>query len=102
MIQMKFKFANETIRINVNEREIYYGDRYFQRLLRLIPPEEGIIQKIRNSRNRIPNQIAELFTLTEKEKQEYDSCKTDKEIADICIIDVTKKGGKLISMENGA
>jgi hypothetical protein len=40
-----------------------------------------------------------LFILTRAEEAEYNNCKTNEELAQVCINDIRKKGGKIISIE---
>lgn len=99
VICLTFKIGNEMIRIKIENREVFYGDRLFQSMVRCIPPDGNFLLKIKNSRNKIPYSIAELFTLTKSEEEEYNNCKTDEDLAEICLVDIKKKGGKLISIE---
>lgn len=98
-ILLTFKFSEEIIKIKIDNKSIYYTDRIFQNMIRIVPPDGNIMLKIMNSRNKIPKSLAELFTLTKEEQQEYDNCNTDEDLSIICINDAKKKGGKLISIE---
>lgn len=99
MIKLTFIINRETFRIFIKGREIFYGDRKWRRMIRLIPPDEEFMKKIVMSRNQIPSQVKELFNLTEEEQKEYDNAETEEELAEICIRDSKKKGGSLLKKE---
>jgi len=54
-----------------------------------------MVQKIKMSRNKLPIQLAKMFTLTKEEQAEYDSAKSDDELATIIIRDGRSRGCKL-------
>lgn len=99
MILITARIATETIKVKIDNREVFYSDRLFQNLIRLIPPDENFLTKIINSRNKIPKHIVNLFILTKAEQAEYNNCKTNEELAQVCINDIRRKGGKIISIE---
>lgn len=84
-------------------REIFYADRIWKNKIRLVPEDEKFALKIAMSRNRYPNVNLEtfkmLFKLSDEERLEYESAKTEEELAQICIRDVRKKGGVLRKRE---
>lgn len=101
MIRLIFNINRETFKVEIDKRQIWYLDRKWDKTIRLIPPDEGFIKKIIMSRNKIPSYLANLFILTEKEKEEYRFAKNDEELAEICIQDCKMKGAKLLKRENG-
>ena len=99
MIKLVFTINREIFRVEIENREIFYLDRRWKHLIRLIPKDQRFIQKIRESRNKIPHVFIDLFNLTKEEQAEYDNAKTDKELAEICTRDIRKKGAKLLKTD---
>jgi len=89
----------EIIKIEIEGKDIWYGDRFWKHRIRLIPKDEDFIKKVTMSRNAIPNIIKDLFNLTKKEQEEYNNAKTEEDLAEICTKDVKMKGGLLIKQE---
>lgn len=98
-IRLAFIINRETFRIEIDGRDIWYTDRRWGRAIRLIPRDEDFLKKILFSRGKIPPIIKNLFTLTNKEKEEYDNAKDTRELADICIRDCRKNGARLIKKD---
>jgi len=96
MIHLAFTIDREVFCIEIKGREVWYGDRKWGKLLRLVPKDEKFIRKIKFSRNKIPQHFIELFNLTKEEQGEYDNAKDEKELSEICIRDARKKGAILI------
>lgn len=98
-IKLVFTIQRDVFNIEIVGREVFYSDRIWKNKIRLVPEDEGFAKKIIMSRNRMPNVNLEtfkiLFTLTPEELEEYNSAKTEAELADICVKDVRKKGGVL-------
>ena len=53
------------------------------------------------SRNKIPNSLLNIFNISEKDMEEYNSCNTDEELAEIIIKDCKSKGLRLLENKNG-
>ena len=100
MIKLAFTINREIFRIEITNKEIWYGDRKWGRLIRLIPKDDRFIRKILESRNKLPRILINMFELTEKEQEEYDNAKNDDELAKICIKDCRMKGAQLLKQEN--
>lgn len=100
VIYLSFSHNKEIMNFAVKDREIYYKDRIWKGGIRCIPKDEEFIKKILLSRNVIPNQLVRMFDLSAKDKEEYDSCKTEKELAEKIISDCKKQGLILISIKN--
>lgn len=98
-IKLVFSINKEIFRITIKEKVIWYNDRFWKRAIRLIPKDEDFIMKIIKSRNRLPNQLRNLFELTEREKKEYENAESDEDLAKICIYDVKSKGAILLKEE---
>jgi len=98
-IKLIFIINRETFQIEINEKEIFYMDRKWNRMIRLIPPDSDFIKRITMSRNRIPSHLIDLFNLTEAEKQEYDEAEDEEALAEICIRDAKMKGARLLKKE---
>lgn len=92
MIALSFMHNKEILNFAVNGREIYYKDRVWKTGLRCIPPDENFIRTIRLSRNKIPAQLISMFNLSEKDKEEYEACKTEEELAERIRFDCKSKG----------
>ena len=97
VIRLAFSVNREVFRIDIENKNVWYTDRKWERAIRLIPKDEKFLMKIKLSRNKIPNILTELFELTKSEKEEYDNAKDDKELSEICIRDIKRKGAILIS-----
>jgi len=103
-IKLVFTIQRESFYLEIDNREIFYGDRIWKNKVRVIPPDENIKMKIIKGRNKYGNltlkQFNQFFDLNEEEIAEYDGAKTDEELTDICIRDVKKKGGVLRKRDN--
>lgn len=98
-IKLAFIVNRETFRIEIEGKNIWYTDRRWERAIRLIPRDEDFLRKILFSRGKIPNIIKDLFTLTNKEQEEYDNAKDEIELANICIRDCKRTGARLLKKE---
>lgn len=99
MIKLSFMQGREIMNFRVQDKFIYYNDRIWKKEIRCIPRDEEFVKKIRESRNKFPPKLLNMFNLTEKAQAEYDNAKDDKELAEIIIKDCLKKGLKLIKQE---
>ena len=99
MIKLTFLNQRELMNFEVENRMIYYYDRYWVHKLRCIPKDEEFIKKVRESRNRFPNQLINMFSISEKAQKEYDEAKDDEALADIIVHDCQKKGLTLLKRE---
>lgn len=96
MIKLEFQNGREIMTFIVRNREIFYSDRLWDKPIRCIPRDEQFIQKVRLSRNRYPEKLVTMFTLSEAQEKEYNSATTEKELAQIIIKDCGLKGLKLL------
>lgn len=94
MIRLSFTFNREPMNFVVHNREIFYTDRIWKGWIRCVPRDENLIRKVTLSRNKIPSQLLRMFTLSEKEKEEYNLAENDNAMADIIIKDAKNKGLK--------
>jgi len=101
MIRLVFSIQREAFRIEINGREVWYKDRIWKNAIRIIPKDKEFIQKIMLSRNKIPMKVKELFNLTKKELEEYNSANSEEELSDICIKDCRLKGARLLKKDYG-
>lgn len=99
MIKLSFLKGREVMNFRVEKRSIYYNDRIWINEIRCIPKDKDFIKKIRESRNRLPAKLINMFNLSEKAQKEYDSAKTDEELAKIIIKDCKEKGLLLVKKE---
>lgn len=100
MKKLSFIKDNGFFFIFIDGEEIWYGDKLWNKGIRLIPRDENINAKIIMSRNKFPNWVSSFSHLTAEEIKEYEENKdSEDKLAAIVIKDVTKVGGKLISTE---
>lgn len=96
MIRLTFSKDREIMRFVVRDKEIFYGDRVWTEMIRLIPKDEHFIRKVIASRNVIPNQLIQMFTLSKVEQAEYDEAKNkedpERALSDNIIKDCKAKG----------
>ena len=98
-IKLAFIVNRETFRIEIEGKNIWYADRRWDRAIRLIPRDEDFLRKILFSRGKIPPIIKDLFTLTNKEQEEYDKAKDEEELANICMRDCKRQGARLLKID---
>lgn len=87
----------EILTFLIIDRNVYYTDRKFKALIRILPKPRNLIKVIQMSRNRVPMFLANLFNFTNEEMAEYDSAKTVDELAEIIIKDGRKNGCLLVA-----
>lgn len=87
----------EMMNFIIVNKKIYYSDRKFHALIRILPKPRNLIQVINGSRNRIPMFLVSLFKFTKEEIQQYENAKTDDELANIIIEDGRKNGTILVA-----
>lgn len=87
----------EILTFLIIDRKLYYTDRKFGALIRIIPKPKNLISIIQRSRNRVPMFIANLFNLTKEEMDEYEAATTVDQLADIIIRDGKKNGCILVA-----
>jgi len=95
MRNLIFIFRNDLLNFKVDGKNIYYNNKFWKKWIRCIPKDEELIKKIRMSRNKIPDVLAKMFNLSEKDQKEYDNADSEDELADIIIKDCKQKGLKL-------
>jgi hypothetical protein len=89
----------EVMQFLVKEKEIFYTDKKWRNWVRCIPKDTKLVEIVRMSRNRVPRELLRLFELTQREKEEYESAKTEEELANIIKKDASQKGCRFIKME---
>ncbi len=99
MQKLIFVVNRETFVLTVEGKEIYYSDRKLLHKVRLIPQDADLKRRIILSRNRLSPNILQWFSLNKEEQAEYDSAKTEDELAEICIKDAKKQGALLEKRE---
>lgn len=87
----------ELLTFIIIDRKIFYSDRKFGSLIRLIPKPQNLILTIQKTRNKVPMFIAQLFNLTQEELDEYDKAITVDQLADIVVRDGKKNGCLLVA-----
>lgn len=87
----------EILTFLIVDRKIYYTDRKFGALIRIMPKPKNLIQIISRTRNRVPMMIASLFNFTEEEVAEYNAAETVDQLAEIIIRDGKKNGCILVA-----
>ena len=89
-------YNREILNFAIQDRIIKYTDRKWNKWIQCIPKDKEFIMKVRMSRGRFPDFLIKMFELSKKEQEQYDNAKTDKELAEIIIIDAKRKGCKLL------
>lgn len=89
-------YNREILNFAIENRIIKYKDRKWGKWIQCIPEDKDFRMKIIMSRGKFPHFLIEMFTLTSKEKEEYDHAKTDEDLAQIIIKDAKGKGCKLL------
>jgi hypothetical protein len=79
------------------DKRIYYTDRKFGALIRVLPKPKNLLITIAKSRNRVPMFIANLFNLNKEEMDEYEAAQTVDQLAEIIIRDGKKNGCVLVA-----
>lgn len=92
MIKLVFHYNREIMNFIVRDKEIFYSDRKWSNWIRCLPPPANFMKTVILSRNRIPRFLVDLFKFTDEEIKEYESAKTEQELADIIIKDCKAKG----------
>jgi hypothetical protein len=87
----------EILTFLIIERNIYYSDRKFHALIRVLPKPRNLLATIAKSRNRIPMFILQLFNLSKAEMDEYNAAQTIDDLAEIIISDGKKNGCILVA-----
>lgn len=87
----------EILTFLIIDRNIYYTDRKFGALIRVLPKPRNLLITIAKSRNRIPMFIAQLFNLSQAEMDEYNAAQKVDELAGIIIRDGKKNGCILVA-----
>ena len=101
MIRLVLSANRELMHFLVIDRNVYYTDRKWALWIRCLPRPDNFITKIRQSRNAFPAFLINSFSFNEEEQREYDSAKSEKEIADIIIKDARTKGCRLVLSREG-
>lgn len=87
----------EILTFLIVDRSIYYTDRKFGALIRILPKPRNLLLIIAKSRNRIPMFIAKLFNLSQAEMDEYNNAKTVDDLANIVVRDAKRNGCILVA-----
>jgi len=98
-MKLSFFINREVFNLEINNREIFYSDRKWEKSIRLVPKDEKFLLKVSMSRNKIPNFLINLFNLNDEEIKEYLTAETDEQLAQICIRDCKRQGAKLIKKD---
>jgi hypothetical protein len=99
MIKLMMMINREILNFTIENRIICYRDRVWKTAVQVLPKDDKLIEKIKLSRNRIPEVLIKLFNISKEEMEEYNNAKTDSEIADLIIRDGKGKGCRLIKRE---
>lgn len=93
-IRLIFSFNRAVMQFVVLNKEIFYTDKIWKGWVRVVPMDQKVIMQIKMSRNKLPKELIQMFTLSKQEMEEYNNAKTDEELAEIVIKDAKKKGCK--------
>jgi len=97
MIRLNFLKDREFFCIVIDNKQIFYSDRKYTGRIRCVPKDEAFIKTIVCSRNKYPHFLIDLFNLNEKEQKEYDSAKTDEELAEFVKRDCLSIGARWVN-----
>ena len=87
----------EMLTFLIIDKKIYYTDRKFGALIRILPRPQNLISIIAKSRNRVPMYISTLFNLSKEELDEYNAAQTVDQLAEIIIRDGKKNACVLVA-----
>jgi len=96
MIKLQFVYNKEPMFFLVNKREVFYTDRKWKSWIRCLPPPKDFLLQIKNSRNKLPAALADLFKYTDEELKQYKEAGTEDQIADLIVKDARGRGCRLI------
>lgn len=82
----------EVMTFLIIDKKVFYSDRKFKALIRILPRPRNFVNFIQKSRNAIPAFLTKLFNYTKKEMEEYEKAKDDAELAEIICLDGKKNG----------
>lgn len=90
-------YNRELLTFLVLDKNIYYSDRKLKAVIRCLPQPINLLKTIRESRNRIPKSLLDIFKFTKEEMDEYRNAKNEEELADIIIKDGKLKGCQVLA-----
>ena len=90
----------ELIHISITGKQIIYSDRIWFMGVVLLPQNKEMENKILMSRNKYPQHLLNMFKLSDNDIKEYESAKTEEELAQFAIKDCNLKGYKLITRKD--
>ncbi len=96
MILVSLIHNREILNFAIQDKIIKYTDRKWGKWIQCIPEDKDLKLKVIMSRGKFPHFLIEMFTLTVKDKEEYEAAKTDDDLAEIIIKDAKGKGCKLL------
>ncbi len=99
MILVSLIYNREILNFAIQDKIIKYTDRKWGKWIQCIPEDKGFKMKVIMSRGKFPHFLIEMFTLSAKEKAEYEAAKNEDDLAEIIIKDAKDKGCKLLSKE---
>lgn len=97
VVKLQFSYNKEMMFFLIKGKEVYYTDRKWKAWIRCLPAPDDFLSKIRDSRNKIPQSLSELFSYTDEEKKQYAEAGTENQLADIIVKDARGRGCRLIS-----
>ena len=97
MIRIILEINKELLNFIVVDKQVFYTDRKWKAWIRCLPQPELFIKRVRMSRNRMPQFLADIFNMSPRDLNEYHNAKSDNEIADIIERDGKSKGCKVMA-----
>jgi len=97
VVKLQFAYNKEPMFFLIKGKEVFYTDRKWKAWIRCLPPPEDFLKKVRESRDKIPASLIELFTYTDEELVQYAEAGTEEQLADIIVKDARGRGCRLIS-----
>jgi hypothetical protein len=86
----------ELINIIIKGKQVIYSDRIWSMGVILLPPNKEMENKILMSRNKYPQHLLNMFKLSDNDLKEYESAKSEEDLAQFAIKDCNLKGYKLV------
>lgn len=101
MIRLVLSANRELLHFLIVDKAVYYSDRKWNAWIRCLPRPEGFLAKIRDSRNKFPAYLADLFNFSEEELREYEAATTEDQLAELVLRDARGKGCRMLHRRSG-
>jgi hypothetical protein len=105
MIKIMAEKSGQYFIVTIQDKKIYYWDKFEGSLwggsLQYLPPDyANVMQKINNSRNKIPANFKDMFLVSKEEMLEYTEAKDDEtKLKEIVLRDIKRNGCKVVDIK---